>query len=121
MVSGISTTEEAEDGRRTPTPWDKVKVHCEISFKHRVNPPPKTQTIVSGRVDHDIGIVLGANEDRKRLLYSLLLCVEAKVYNTLDDALAQLVVYLACLRQSRVNRGRSNASVHGVATLHHRS
>ncbi|EDR11459.1 uncharacterized protein LACBIDRAFT_324042 [Laccaria bicolor S238N-H82] len=30
--------------------------------------------------------------------------------------LAQLVVYLASLRQSRLNRGRSNASVHGIAT-----
>ncbi|KAM6490616.1 hypothetical protein JOM56_013959 [Amanita muscaria] len=30
--------------------------------------------------------------------------------------LAQLVVYLACLRQSRINRGRSDASVYGVAT-----
>jgi hypothetical protein len=113
MVSGISAT---KDGRRTPTPWDKVKVHCKVSFAHRVNPPPKVQTIVGGRVDHGVGIVLGANEDRKRLFYSLLLCVEVKAYNTLDDALAQLVVYLACLRQSRVNRGRSDASVYGVAT-----
>jgi len=34
----------------------------------------------------------------------------------LSDALAELAVYLACLRQSRVNRGRSNTSVYGVAT-----
>jgi hypothetical protein len=33
-----------------------------------------------------------------------------------SNALAQLVVYLACLRQSRrVNRGRSDTSVYGVA------
>ena len=35
---------------------------------------------------------------------------------SLSNALAQLVVYLACLRQSRVNRGRSNTSIYGVAT-----
>ncbi|KAM6489247.1 hypothetical protein JOM56_015298, partial [Amanita muscaria] len=33
-----------------------------------------------------------------------------------STCLAQLVVYLACLRQSRIKRGRSNTSVYGVAT-----
>ena len=34
----------------------------------------------------------------------------------LYDALSQLVVYLASLRQSRVKRGRSDTSVYGIAT-----
>ncbi|KAM6498924.1 hypothetical protein JOM56_006872 [Amanita muscaria] len=34
----------------------------------------------------------------------------------LYNALTQLVVFLACLRQSRIKRGRSNTSVYGVAT-----
>ncbi|KIJ98087.1 hypothetical protein K443DRAFT_104520 [Laccaria amethystina LaAM-08-1] len=45
-----------------------------------------------------------------------LLCVGAECHGRLIDALPQLVVYLACLRQSRVNRGRNNTSVYGVAT-----
>ncbi|KAM6493369.1 hypothetical protein JOM56_011503 [Amanita muscaria] len=41
---------------------------------------------------------------------------KAKFTGTLFSALSQLVVYLACLRQSRINRRRSNTSVFGVAT-----
>jgi hypothetical protein len=74
------------------------------------------KTIVGGRVDHGVGIVIRSRKVPNRLFHSLLLCVEAKFHGILSDALAQLVVYLACLRQSRVNRGRRNTSVCGVAT-----
>ena len=114
-VSGISQT---EDGRRTPTPWDAVKVHCEVSFTHTINPIPTIpkNIVVGGRVDHGVGIVMRSKKASNRLFHSLLLCVEAKSQGSIFSALAQLVVYLACLRQSRINRGRSNTSVYGLAT-----
>jgi hypothetical protein len=116
-VSGISPTQSTEDGRRTPTPWDTVKVHCEISFTHTIKPMPTTpKTVVGGRVDLGVGIAIRSKKVPSRLFHSLLLCVDAKFHGSFDNALAQLVVYLACLRQSRVNRGRSNTSVYGVAT-----
>jgi hypothetical protein len=72
--------------------------------------------MVGGRVDHGIGIVIRSKKTPNRLFHSLLLCVEAKFHGSLFNAFAQLVVYLACLRQSRSNRGRSDTSVYGVAT-----
>jgi hypothetical protein len=82
--------------------------------------PTTPKTIIGGRIDHGVGIVIKSTSKTKvpgnRLFHSLLLCVEAKFHGILNDALAQLVVYLACLRQSRINRGRSNTSVCGVAT-----
>ena len=112
------TTGSTEDGRRIPTPWYTVKVHCDVSLTHTINPMPTTpKTIVGGRVDRGVGIVIRSRKKvPNRLFHSLLLCVEAKFHGSLSDALAQLVVYLACLRQSRVNRGRSNISVYGIAT-----
>jgi len=52
----------------------------------------------------------------KRRFHSLLLCVEAKVKGNLESTYGQLVVYLASLRESRINRAKSNFSVYGVAT-----
>ena len=72
--------------------------------------------VVGGRVDHGIGIIIGSKKSI-RLFHFALLCVGAKFHGSLVNAFAQLVVYLACLRQSRVNRGRSDTSVYGVATL----
>jgi hypothetical protein len=48
--------------------------------------------------------------------HSLLLCVESKVDGILVNALGQLVVYLASLRQSRIDRGKKDSSVYGVVT-----
>jgi hypothetical protein len=42
--------------------------------------------------------------------------VEAKFDGSVDQALPQLLVYLASLRQSRLQRHRSDASVYGVAS-----
>lgn len=110
---------EDHDGRRTPTSWDTVKVHCDVSFNHTINRMPTTskKTVVGGRVDHGVGIILRSKKSPYRFFFhSLLLCVEAKFHGRLVNAFAQLVVYLACLRQSRVNQGRSDSSVYGVAT-----
>jgi len=117
-VSAISPTQPTEDGRRAPTPWDTVKVYCDVSFTHAINPIPtiSKNTVVGGRVDHGVGIIIRSKKAPNRLCHSLLICVEGKFHGSLVDALAQLVVYLACLRQSRMNRGRSDTSVYGVAT-----
>jgi hypothetical protein len=74
-----------------------------------------------GGVDHGIGRVLlpgrsGAMKCPKRRFQSLLLVVEAKTAFNLDRALPQLVVYLASLHQSRLQRNRSDATVYGVAS-----
>ena len=111
-VSAFSPTQPSEDGRCTPTPWDNVKVYCDVSFTHAIS----KDTVVGGRVDHGVGIIIRSRKAPNRLFHSLLLCVEAKFHGSLLNALAQLVVYLASLRQSRVNKGRSNTSVYGVAT-----
>ncbi len=51
-----------------------------------------------------------------RRFHSLLLCVGAKIKDNLGSAYGQLVTYLASLRESRINRGKTNSSVYGVAT-----
>ena len=48
--------------------------------------------------------------------HSLMLCVEAKIKGNLETAYGQLVTYLACLRESRINRGKHDSSVCGAAT-----
>jgi len=75
-------------------------------------------TVVSGRVDHGIGITLKsrAKNTPNRRFHSLLLVVEAKFERSVDRALPQLVVYLASLHQSRLRRLRSDASVYGLAS-----
>ena len=57
-ASGVSPAQPIEDGRRTPTTWDSVKVHCDVSFTHTVPPISATSKdiIVSGRVNHGVGI-----------------------------------------------------------------
>jgi hypothetical protein len=51
-----------------------------------------------------------------RRFHSLLLCAEAKIKDNLGSAYGQLVVYLASLRESRINRGKRDCSVYGIAT-----
>jgi len=51
-----------------------------------------------------------------RRFQSLLIIIEAKKYRAVDQAAAQLLTYLACLRESRIRRCRTDSSVYGVAT-----
>ena len=68
-------------------------------------------------MDYGVGIVtLGPKFPPHRRFHSLLIAVEAKVKDNLDSAFPQLVVYLACLRQARKARGRSDCSVYGVTS-----
>jgi hypothetical protein len=52
----------------------------------------------------------------KRRFRSLLLLAEAKTTLNLNRALPQLVIYLASLRQTRLQRNRSNATVYVVVS-----
>ena len=114
--SATSPTQTTEEGR-TPTVWDSVQVHCEVSFSHSINHTPTYENIVvGGRVDHAVGIVIRGKRAFNRLFHSLLLCVEAKYQGRLFEAMSQLVVYLGSLRQSRLNKRRSDTSVYGIAT-----
>ncbi|KAF8336667.1 hypothetical protein F5887DRAFT_891341, partial [Amanita rubescens] len=64
----------------------------------------------------DFGLTYSSSlKDAAKHLWKIEMMPEFKTLEP-SASLAQLVVYLACLRQSRVNRGRSNTSVYGVAT-----
>ena len=116
-------------GRKTPTPWDDIKIHCELSFSHTITPrTSRTSTVfkqpainVNGHVDIGIGRILrspttSATKQPRRRFQSLLLIMEANVARGVDQVLPQLFVYLASLCQSQLQRGRSNASVYGAAS-----
>jgi len=102
----------------TPKPLKDIKVYCEISFTHTITDALNESKgiVVGGRVDHGVGIACRSMNTPNRRFHSLLLCVEAKVKGNLESALGQLIVYLASLRRSRINRGKSDSSVYGVAT-----
>lgn len=77
---------------------------------------------ISGRVDYGIGrrfINLKrssvAEVQRRRRFQCFMIIVEAKIRSA-EHTLAQLLVYLACLHQSRLQHNRTDASVYGVAT-----
>jgi hypothetical protein len=126
LQKGLNVTKTARDARpKTPSPLHDIKIYGEVSFSHtvisRTTTLPSPNIVVGGRVDHGIGRILksrakNATEQRKRRFYSLLLLVEAKFHNSVDHALPQLIVYLACLRQSRLQRNRTDASVYGLAS-----
>lgn len=108
----------------TPRPHRNVKICCEISFSHDLTPKLVGEaaiavdgaTTVNGRVDYGIGIVTFGRKVPNRRFHSLLIAVEAKAKDHLEAALPRLVVYLACLRQARKARGRSDCSVYGIAS-----
>jgi len=91
-----------------PSSVDSAQIHCELTFCHQLPATYGDITAVTGRIDHGIGFV-----SRNHSFYTLLFIVEAKPY---DQATLQLVVYLACIRQSRIQRGRTDTSVYGLAS-----
>jgi hypothetical protein len=125
---GLNEIENAGDGDarpKTPSPLHDIQIYGEVSFTHKVisrtTTRPSPNIVVGGRVDHGIGRILktrvkDAVDQRKRRFYSLLLLVEAKFDNSVNHALVQLIVYLASLRQSRLQRNRLDASVYGLAS-----
>ena len=105
-----------------------MKVFGEVSFSHVITGPTNGKsagsesflgTIVNGRVDRAIGLVQPPSchipmKRPKRRFQSLLLVVQAEIPLSVDGALPELVVYLASLHQSRLQRNRSDATVYGV-------
>ena len=67
-------------------------------------------------MDYGVGIITPGRKFSNRRFHSLLIAVKAKAKNNLDSAFSQLVVYLACLRQARIGRGRTDCSVYGIAS-----
>jgi hypothetical protein len=113
------------DGDARPSPLHDIKIYGEVSLTHKIisetTTLPSPNIVVGGRVDHGIGLVLkpeyrAAIDERKRRFYSLLLLVEAKIYKNVASAMTQLIVYLASLRQSRVQQKRTDTSVYGLAS-----
>jgi hypothetical protein len=43
-------------------------------------------------------------------------CVEAEIKDNLGSGYGQLVTYLGSLRESRINRGKTDSSIYGLAT-----
>ena len=80
-------------------------------------------TIVNGRVDHGIGHIIpyscsdlsNCRSHPKGLFHTLLLVVKAKATASLNHAIPQLVVYLASIHQSRLEKD-NDASVYGAAS-----
>jgi hypothetical protein len=113
-----------EDSTAPPHPLRDIKVFGEVSFSHTITSmdlSPSQSSYsgvkVNGRVDHGIGrAVASRNSPNKQRFQSLLLLVEAKVQNSVGSAFTQLVVYLGALRQSRLSRNRSDASVYGMVS-----
>jgi hypothetical protein len=115
------------DRPKTPTPFDNLQIYREVSFtKHKiVQPASESETHqimnVSGRVDYGIGLTFikhssVAEVQRRRRFQCFLIIVEGEQSGAEPQALAQLLVYLACLRQSRMLHNWTDASVYGVAT-----
>jgi hypothetical protein len=79
-------------------------------------------TIVCGRLDYGIGRVLkrrhrlSAEDTPKQRFQSLLIVIEAKVQRAVQQAVPELLTYLACLRQTRLRRHRTDTSVYEVAS-----
>jgi len=106
-----------------------VKIFGKVSFSHKITRPANGEsvenflgTVVNGTVDRGIGRALPyschdipAQGQPTRRFQSLLLFVEAKTFN-INDALPQLVVYLASIHQSRLQRNRPNATVYGTVS-----
>jgi hypothetical protein len=81
----------------------------------------RAATIGSDRLDYSICRILrhtagDAQKQRARRFQSLLIIVEAKAQRAVNEALPQLLTYLACLHQSRLRRNRTESSVYGVAS-----
>ena len=126
---GLNEIKNAGDGDarpKTPSPLNDIKIYGEVSFTHKVISRRTTRRlssniVVSGGVDHVIGRILetrvmNAVKQRKRRFYSLLILVDAKFERSASQALAQLIVYLASLHQSRLQRNRLDASVYGLVS-----
>lgn len=112
--------------QKAPTPLDDVRVYCGVAFNYKI--PSRSNTVqpsssassvvVTGRLDYTIGRVLkypGQYHTRRRF-QSLLMIVKAKTQRAIGQSLPTLLAFLASLRQSRLQRHRTDSSVYGVVS-----
>jgi len=118
-------SQDTSDRRQTaPQPYSKIKVYREVTFNHEVLPRSKTlqhtsarAMTVTGCLDYSVGRVMPTiHAGLERRFQCLLVIVEAKARYLVSEVLSELLVYLACLRQSRIQRHRTDASAYGVAS-----
>jgi hypothetical protein len=120
-----SAEETVGHHQKTPTPCDDIQIYGEVTFEHKKLRRSKTLPVsaspsgitISGCLDYAIGRVIkrpfGA---RRRHFQSCLIIVTAKTQYGVHLAVPELIVYLACLHESRRQRKRTDASVYGVSS-----
>ena len=101
--------------RKPLPPPDDLRIYGEVTFNHEVLPRSETPTTsprlsVSGRLDYGIGRVInraGSAETQRRSRFQcFMVIVQAKAQFAVGLAVPQLLAYLACLRQSRLESDR---------------
>ncbi len=126
----LGDQDQATDNRSQglPTLWDDMRIFSNVAFSHTITRSANETsmgsflgTVVNGTIERGIGRVLshvrrGPMNRFKRRHQSFLLVVQAKKHLGFDGALPELVVYLASLHQSRLERNRSDATVYGVVS-----
>ncbi|KAF8329592.1 hypothetical protein F5887DRAFT_1064326 [Amanita rubescens] len=120
----IANVSEPEDAVRFLKKLKLQVLSAEAEKKKPVHKAAKKFTLTEAV--QDFGLTYSSNmTDVEKHWWKIKTLLEAKTFpkpspclvdGTLNNAIAQLVVYLACLRQSRANRGRCDASVYGLAT-----
>jgi len=122
-LGSIQKGNYVEEGAQDPqhkAPNSDIRVYAETSFRHKILPgskPLSCTVTIADRLDYSIGRTLPATDPwLHHRFQSLLVIVEAKAQRAVSQALPQLLVYLACIRQSRLQRNRTDASVYGVVS-----
>lgn len=77
-------------------------------MSHELPAPHDGITTVTGRIDHVC--------PPDQFFPHPDVIVVPKPHFTTDQAIPQLVVYLACIHRSRIQRGRTDTSIYGVAS-----
>ena len=116
-VKHIQSPQKGNDANSPLQQSSPINVYCDVPFSWKV--PTSRQSrpiIIKDHIDRCIGRKLRPRGIGKCSLQSFLLIVAAKSYINIYGAVAQLVVYLGALRRTRLSRGRSNATVYGVAS-----
>lgn len=98
----------------------QIRIYGKVAFHHKILPQsqfsPRTVT-VTGNPAYAIGKRVALVESwPRRHFQSFLVIVEAKVQFGVHQALPELLAYLSCLRQARLQQNRSDASVYGISS-----
>ncbi|KAG2366845.1 hypothetical protein BDR07DRAFT_1352102 [Suillus spraguei] len=114
----LNTTPNEMPQPLTRSSFSDIMVYMDAAFQHSV--PSRSHKTVFGCVDYAVGHAFlhwePGNLFSDKRFQSLILIVQAKVGSTVYCIVPQLLVYLACIRQSREARGRSDTTVYGAAS-----